>query len=349
MTIARRPPRPRSACALALGLGLGVSGAANGFAAGATVYPLTIQNCGMSVTFDHAPRRAVSIGQSSTETLLSLGLADRIVGTAAWFGPVLKPYEAANAKIKRLADNDPSFESVVAREPDLVAAQYEWHVGAHGSVGTRQQFADLKIPTYIAPADCVEKDNSAGGDGVRKQMFTMALVYQEIRDLAAIFDVNDRGAALIDDLKKREADAVAAVAGSKAKDVPVLFWFSSKDVKGDAFAAGKNGAPAYIMRVLGARNVITTQEEWPLASWESIVATDPKVIVIARMDRRRFPADDLDVKLRFLDTDPVVSQLAAVKDRHFVVMDALSMNPSMRTIDGIEALANGIESLGRQN
>mgnify|MGYP003783488971 CR=1 FL=1 len=73
-----------------------------------TQYPLTIRNCGVDVTFAKAPQRAVAIGQSSTEILLSLGLADRIVGTAVWFGPVLQQYEAVNAKIPRLADNDPS-------------------------------------------------------------------------------------------------------------------------------------------------------------------------------------------------------------------------------------------------
>ncbi len=315
-------------------------------AAEATRYPLTIKSCGLTLKFDQAPKRVVSIGQATTEILLSLGLADRIVGTAVWFGPVLPAYAAENAGIKRLADNDPSFESVVGQDPDLVAAQYEWHVGAHGSVGTRQQFSDLKIPTYISPSDCVEKDNDGGGDGVRKQMFSMSIVYGEIHDLARIFDVEARGETLIADLKAREAAAKATVAG-KASGIPVVFWFSSKDVKGDAFVAGKNGAPAFMMQALGARNVVTTQNEWPLTNWESIAAADPAVIVVGQMDRRRFPADDLAVKRNFLATDPVVSQLRAVKAGHVVVMDAQDMNPSIRMIDGIEALAKGIDAAGQ--
>ena len=311
-----------------------------------TRYPLTIRNCGVDVTFDHAPRRVVSIGQSSTEILLALGLADRIVGTAVWFGPVMKEYEAANARIPRLADNDPSFESVVGKEPELVAAQYEWHVGPQGSVGTREQFAALDIPTYISPADCVAKDNSGGGDGVRKQLFSMDLVYEEIRDLARIFDVADRGEALVADLRQREAAAIASVAGQQARGVPVVFWFSSKEVAGEAFVAGKNGVPAYILAKLGARNVITTEEEWPLVSWERIAAADPAIIVMAEMSRRRYPADDTAVKLTFLATDPVTSRLEAVKDRRFVVMDVQAMQPSIRAVDGIEALARGIKSFG---
>ena len=312
----------------------------------ATQYPLTLTNCGQQVTFEKAPAKIVSIGQGMTEVLLSLGLADKIAGTAVWVGPVLPQYAEANSKIKRLADNDPSFESVVGAEPDLVAAEFEWHVGAQGSVGRREQFSELGINTYVAPADCVAKINTDGGDGVRKELFTMDLIYQEIADLSKIFDIKDRGDALIADLKKREADAVASISGASAKNLPVVFWFSSKEVNGDAFIAGKNSAPAYILKTLGAANVVTTEEEWPLVGWETIAQANPAVIVIATMDRRRYAADDPKVKLDFLENDPVTKELDAVKNKRLVMMDAQSMNPTIRTIDGIEILAKGIKSSG---
>ena len=312
----------------------------------ATQYPLTITNCGQQVTFEKAPAKIVSIGQGMTEILFSLGLADKIAGTAVWVGPVLPQYAEANSKIKRLADNDPSFESVVGAEPDLVAAEFEWHVGAQGSVGKREQFSGLGINTYVAPADCVAKVNTDGGDGVRKELFTMDLIYQEIGELSEIFDFKDRGDALIADLKKREADAVASISGASAKNLPVVFWFSSKEVNGDAFIAGKNGAPAYILKTLGAANVVTTEEEWPLVGWETIAQANPAVIVIATMDRRRYAADDPKVKLGFLENDPVTKELDAVRNKRFVMMDAQSMNPTIRTIDGIEILAKGIKSSG---
>lgn len=314
-----------------------------------TQYPLTLENCGQTVTFDKAPSRVVSAGQSETEILLSLGLADKIVGTAVWLGPVLKGFEAENAKIKRLADYDPSFESVIATEPELVTAQFEYHIGPTGVIGTRPQFAELDIATYISPADCVAKDNTVGGDGVRKEMYRMDLLYREILDLARIFDVNERGEALVAQLKQREADAVAKVAGAQAKGVKVVFWFSSPEIDGDAYIAGKNGAPAYIMNVLGATNILTTEEEWPLVSWESIAGANPDVIVIAEMERRVYAADDPAAKVKFLENDPVTSQLEAVKKRHFVMMDAQSMNPTIRMIDGLEALADGIQKFGLVN
>ncbi|MGO7170922.1 ABC transporter substrate-binding protein [Rhizobium leguminosarum] len=311
-----------------------------------TRYPLTITNCGQQVTFEKAPSKIVSIGQGMTEVLFSLGLADKIAGTAVWVGPVLPQYAEANSKIKRLADNDPSFESVVGQEPDLVTAEFEWHVGAQGSVGKREQFKDLGINTYLAPADCVAKVNTDGGDGVRKELFTMELIYREIAELSEIFDVKERGDTLISELKKREADAVASISGASGKNLPVVFWFSSKEVNGDAFIAGKNSAPAYILKTIGAKNVVTTEEEWPLVGWETIAQANPAVIVLATMDRRRYAADDPKVKVDFLKNDPVTKELDAVKNKHFVMMDAQSMNPTIRTIDGIETLANGIKSFG---
>jgi len=312
-----------------------------------TQYPLTLENCRESVTITAPPRRVVAIGQTQTEILYALGLGDRVVGTAVWFSPVAKPYEAVNAGVKRLADNDPSFEAVLAQEPDLVTAMFEWHVGPNGIVGKRDQFAKVKVPTYVSPADCVGKDNSGAGDGVRTQMFTMELVYRNIREFGQIFDVADRAEVLIAALQAREDKAVQAVADLKARDVPVLVWFSSRDLKGDGFMAGKNGVPAYILSKLGARNIITTNEEWPLVGWESVAAANPAVIVAVRMDRRRFPADDIEKKLDFLKTDAVASKLDAVRANRVVVMDVGATRAGLDTIDGIETLARAIADLGR--
>lgn len=317
-------------------------------AAEPTRYPLTIRNCGVDVTFAKAPERVVSIGQSSTEILLSLGLADRMVGTAVWFSPVLPRFAEANARIERLADNDPSFEAVVSRAPDLVTATFEWHVGPTGSVARREQFSGLGIASYVSPADCA-KDNTTGGDGTRRALFSMDLVHQEIRELAAIFDVGDRGERLIDSLRTREAEAIASVKGIDARDVSAVVWFSSKEVQGDAFVAGRYGVPASQLRTLGVRNIVTSDDEWPLTSWESIAAGGPTVIIMAEMSRRRYAADDTAAKLRFLQSDPVVSTLDAVRNHRFILMDVEAMHASVRAVDGIEAIASGIKRFGLAN
>jgi iron complex transport system substrate-binding protein len=315
----------------------------------ATDYPLTIKNCGNVLHFDHAPSRVVSIGQSNTEVLYSLGLADKVAGTAVWFGPVLDQYKDANAKIPRLADNDPSFESVVGKRPDLVTTQFQWHVGPKGIVGTVKQFNDLSIPVYTAPADCVGKDNSTGGDGTRFDKFSMDLIYREISDTAKIFDVEDRGADLIAKSRAREKAAREMVPVHKDGAISAVFWFSSSKLDADPYVAGRNGAAGYIMSILGVKNIIHSDEEWPTVGWETIARANPDVIVIGKMDRRRFPADDWKIKMDFLKNDPVTRQMKAVKQGHIVVMDAQEMDPTLRAVDGIEKLAHAIDKFDLAN
>ncbi|WP_281173348.1 ABC transporter substrate-binding protein [Azospirillum halopraeferens] len=179
----------------------------------------------------------------------------------------------------------------------------------------------------MSPADCV-KDNTTGGDGTRKVPFSMEPVHREIRELAAIFDVQDRGEALVADLKAREAAAIASVRGVGARDVPAVVRFSGKEVQGDPFVTGANGISAYLLQTLGVRNVITTDDEWPLTSWESIAA------------------DDTAVKLAILESDPVVGKLDAARSKRFILMDVEAMHASVRTVDGIEAIAGAIARFG---
>jgi iron complex transport system substrate-binding protein len=340
------PAAPRAASPLSFVAGAAALVLSSGVALAAeTRYPLTFENCGRQVTFDKAPTRAVSLGQSSTEILYLLGVGDRLVGTAVWIGPVLAGYEEANAKVERLADNDPSFESVVAKKPDLVTAQFQWHVGPEGIVATPEQFEELKIPVYTSPADCIGKDNTGGGDGVRNAVFTMDLIYKEISELAQIFNVQDQGEKVIAGLKAREDAARKKIASADGK-LSAVFWFSSAELDIDPYVAGRKGAPGYIMSALGIRNVIESDEEWPTVGWETVAKADPTIIVAGKMERRRFPADDVAVKHKFLTEDPVASLMPAVKNGYVVDMDAQAMNPTIRTIEGIEVLADAVEKAG---
>lgn len=304
-----------------------------------TQYPLTLQNCGMPLTFERAPERTVTIGQAGTEMLYELGLGDRLVGTSLWFNDVLPRFKAQNDKVERLADNEPSFESVIGKRPGLVAVQLEWMVGPQGVVGTREQFHDLKIPTYIMPSDCEGKDNLVGADGTRLEPFRIESIYKSVEQLAQIFDVQERGQALVAQLQERLKNALANVQRNHDKDVSAVFWFSSADLDIDPYVAGRKGIPDFMLKSLGMRNIIESDEEWPTVGWETIAKANPSILVIARMDRRRFPADDYRKKLEFLKADPVTRNMDAVKNDRIVIIDADGMQASLRLFTGIEELA----------
>lgn len=197
---------------------------------GSTNYPLVLDNCGKTVTVDAPPQRVVSLDQGSTEIMLSLGLADRMVGTASWTDPVRDNLAEANASVPRLADNAPTYEVVLDADPDFVTASFGRHF-KQGGVAERARFDETGVESYLSPTDC-ENGVSINGGGKRTTPLTMDALYQEIRELAAVFDMNERGARLVDELQGREA---AAIAGIEKSNVSMAFWFA--DTK-SPYAAG---------------------------------------------------------------------------------------------------------------
>ncbi|QOV34535.1 ABC transporter substrate-binding protein [Streptomyces ferrugineus] len=304
-------------------------------------HPRTIDNCGHKVTLKSAPQRVVSLNQGTTEILLSLGLADRMAGTATWTDPVMKGLEKANAAVPRLADDNPSFERVLDAEPDFVTASFVSTLGK-GGVATREQFEKLGVPTYVSPSDCsTGKDNDSGGDGSRSAPLTLDAVYGEIRDLARAFGVDERGEKLVAELKQRVRKATD---GLHASDVSLMYWFANSQ---SPYLAGCCGAPGAITRAVGARNAFSdTHDEWPQVGWETVADRDPDVIVIGDLTRRQQTAESARAKIRFLETNPATRSLTAVRKKRYVLLSGQAMNPSIRTVEGIEQVAAGLRDFG---
>ncbi|RKS04730.1 iron complex transport system substrate-binding protein [Nocardiopsis sp. Huas11] len=304
---------------------------------GETTYPLTVDNCGQEVTFDAAPQRIVSLDQGSTEILLSLGLADRMVGTASWTDPVLEDLAEANDEVPRLSDEAPTYEVALDTDPDFVTASFGRHF-AQGGVAERARFDETGIETYLSPTDC-DGGTSINGGGTRTEPLTVDSVYQEIRELARIFDVPARGEELVDELEARRQAALADVDASGSS---IAFWFA--DLR-TPYVAGGMGSANLLATEVGATNVFADlDDDWPASTWESFVDEDPDVLVLADLSRERWPGDQLDEKVEFLSTDPVTRDLAAVRQERFISLHGAEMNPSIRTIDGLEALADGLRS-----
>lgn len=307
----------------------------------AQAFPVTVENCGIKQTFNRAPERVVTVGQHETELLLALGLEKKIAATSVWFGPLPDSLAQQGKHLSKLADNSPSFEAVVAQKPDLVLAQYHWHIGQQGEVGTREQFASLGIRTWISPADCIGKSvtDSSNSDGARSAPFSMTEIEREVRELATIFNVLPQGEKLNSMLKQRIEQARKRAASQSTPPLKIVFWFSSTRLNGDPWVAGNYGAPGWISNTLGLKNIIDSHDEWPAVTWEHIAQAKPDTIVIAEMARRLYPADDAAKKAAFLRSDPVTRNIPAVKNGHIIVVPAMSLNPSLRTVDAVEIIS----------
>ncbi|WP_295144180.1 ABC transporter substrate-binding protein [Saccharopolyspora sp.] len=299
----------------------------------------TLRNCGTDVTVDGPPQRAVSLNQSTTEIMLSLGLADRMVGTATWTDPVDPALAQANATVPRLAENNPSYEAVLGTEPDIVLGAYQ-AVFTDEGVADRERFGELGVPTYLSPSNCFPEAAPLA------EPVELDDIYREVQEIADIFGVPERGRALTAQLRERVAAARQRVDRLEStKDTSVLFWFARTE---SPYVAGSTGAPAIMARELGVRNAYDdARSMWPQVSWEDILARDPDLLVLGDLTRDG-EGDGLAAKRDFLRADPAVSRLAAVRDGRSMGMTGTELNVSIRTVQGIERLADKLVELDRR-
>lgn len=307
-------------------------------ASNADGFPVSIERCDRDVTVESPPQRIVSLNQGTTEILLSLGVADRMAGAAGWTDPILPSLADENASVERLADQAPSYEDLLATEPDLVTASFS-NTLSEGGVTTPEKLADLGVPAYLSAVEC-EKSSFGGGDGTRDEPLAMESIYTEVRDLAALVGEEQAGEDLVASLEERMTDAAAAdFAGTS-----VFYWFANSEAP---YAAGCCGGPGIVTRALGLDNVFEgEQDEWPQIGWETIAAKDPDVLVIGDLTRRSQTAESGKAKIEFLESNPVTREMTAVKEKRYVLLAGAELNPSIRTVDAVEKVAAGLRDLG---
>ncbi|SDK73181.1 iron complex transport system substrate-binding protein [Nocardioides sp. YR527] len=308
-------------------------------AAGTAGFPVTLTNCGREITLEAPPERVVSLNQGSTEILLSLGLADRIAGSATWTDPVLDSLAAANEDVPRLAENAPSYERVLEAEPDFVTASFASTLG-EGGVTTPEDLEKLGVGSYLSPAECL-KDNEGDDDGTRHGALEIETIFGEITDLARIFGVPERGEELVADLSRRLETARTE---APDHDVSAMYWFANSE---SPYLAGCCGGPGIIGRTLGVENVFDdTTDEWPQINWETVAERNPDLIVLGDLTRKSQTAETARAKIDYLKTNPVTAQMEAVKNDRFVTLSGAELNPSIRTVYAVENVAEQLAALG---
>jgi iron complex transport system substrate-binding protein len=313
--------------------GTTAAGAATTVGVSAAGHPVRLQNCSREVVVEAPPERAISINQPATELLLTLGLADRIAGSASWSDPVLPSLAAENAKVPVISRDFPSFERVLKEDPDFVYATFDWSFTDEG-VAPRERFEQLGVPTYQSASECT------GQEAQQADELTLDDLYAEIGDVAQIFGVPERGEQLVASLRARAASASDDLG---ADDVSLMWWYSATKAP---YIAGCCGAPGIVTRAIGAENAFADNRQlWPEISWEAILERDPDVLVLADLTRGD-EGDSAEAKIRFLESNPVAKRLTAVRERRYVVVAGSDMDPSLRNVDAIETVAAGLRELG---
>jgi iron complex transport system substrate-binding protein len=165
----------------------------------------------------------------------------------------------------------------------------------------------------------------------------MDRLYREIDELSQSFDVADRGQVLVADFMARETRLRNRVSVSDKK-LSYALWFSGPSPTADADLGGRNGASGFIADLLGGFAAVTAKAPWPTLGWESIIAINPDVIVVAGLDRNRRELDRPEAKIKFLTIHPAVSQLSAVRDEAIVVMAKRGKKPRHEDRAGLRGI-----------
>ncbi len=87
-------------------------------------YPIGITNCGVQSWIKSPPQRAVTMNQGTTEVMLALGLADRMVGTAYIDDYIWPELEAEYNTVPVIAKEYPTIDELLSVKPDFVYASY---------------------------------------------------------------------------------------------------------------------------------------------------------------------------------------------------------------------------------
>lgn len=289
----------------------------------ATDYPLKLENCGFALDIAAAPQRAVAIKSTAAELLLSLGLEGQLVGLAFLDGPLPEALAGAAAGIPVLSEKLPSQEVVLEVEPDFVYGGWESNFAADGA-GERPTLQQLGVASYVAPAAC---------RSVKPVKLSFDQLFAEIAELGAIFDVEDRAAALVDAQKAALAGVVADTRGLTA------VWYSS-GTKAPYVGAGSN-APAMIMESLGLENIFASVDEgWTAASWEAVVDANPDVIVLVDA-----AWNSAEAKKKLLAENPITSKLDAVVNQRYLVIPFPASEAGIRNVPATVDMAGQLAGL----
>ncbi|MEU7133438.1 ABC transporter substrate-binding protein [Streptomyces sp. NPDC046261] len=336
----RHPARLGIALTIALAT-VGCSTAAGDRAttdAKATAEATSVTSCGRQVSFAKPPQRTVALDQTSTETLLELGLQDRMAGTANLKTKIPAQYEAAYAKVPVIAPKIATGEQLRAATPDFVVAGSA-DLYTKDRAGTREELAALKVPTFVSAVDCPQRD-AAG-----KTSFE--LLFSDYENLGKVFGVQERAGKLAAGQR-----AAVAKAGETAAKVPqgadrptVVYLYSV--FNGMPYVAGKTGLPSEMSRIVGAKNAFDdVNEDWPEVSWEEVAKRDPDFIVIGDLSERGRPGDSAAEKRATMTEHPVISKLAAVRDNKILEVPGIELDPSVRSVHALGLLAKGMKDLG---
>ncbi|MCW8276399.1 ABC transporter substrate-binding protein [Pseudomonas sp. PCH199] len=290
----------------------------------ATHYPLTIQSCNREVTFQQAPKHAVSHDINMTQMMLALGLKSQMAGYSGVSGwkSVTPQMHSILDGLPELAAKYPSVETLLDANVDFFFAGWDYGMRVGGDL-TPQTLQPLGINVYELTESCAFV--------MKRPPATLEDTYNDLRNLGKIFDVQDRANSVIREMQAQ----VAGIRKDLPADKPRVFLYDSGEDR--AMTSGRLGMPQALIDAAGGRNVLDDVDaSWTRVNWESVVERNPQVIVI--VDYGEVTAEQ---KVQYLLNNKALQSVDAIKHQRFIVIPYVQATPGIDNVLAVATLAKG--------
>lgn len=306
-------------------LGACSSGADNEQAASAEA--TTFDNCGVNISISEPPQRASTLEQGSTDTLLLLGAKDQMVGYGHQKDAPPKGYDLEG--LKEISPSVPTSEQLRDADTDFILSPFEASF-TPDMAGPRQEWSDLKVPTYVSNTECPDHGDNAGKS-------TFELLERDLTELGQIFGREDEAAALI----KKQQDSLKN--SFKAPEgTTFLMLYSS--VGGSPYVAGGPSIVTEMGNAVGMKNAFANvDEEWPQVSWEAIAEANPDVIILGDLPARGEPGDKWQEKAADLENNPGTKEMDAVRNKRYIVIPGVTASASARSLEAVDLMSKALQ------
>ncbi|MFN8108567.1 MAG: ABC transporter substrate-binding protein [Thermoleophilia bacterium] len=310
MDLRTRTPLTAGLAALACSAGLigcgggsATSPTSTGSTAGSSGFPFTYTDCGGTAQTITAPaKRVVAMEIDASDLVRTTGFGDRLIA----IGAVAKPADVPPgvAHIGKF-NSYPSKDEVLAQRPDLVVSPYGSALGPKGAF-PQSQLNKLGIRSYYSLSGC-------GPTGI---VHDLNVVTRDVNTLGRIFGRPDLTNAVVARFNRQLAAAAPRAAGRR----PTVWVYEGTK---DPASYGGNLVPNAVIWLAGGRNVFEDTRDYNTVSTEAVLKRDPDIIWVMPDAGFGGISDGPGAGGRIekkLETDPVLSQLTAVRKHRFAVV-----------------------------
>ena len=288
--------------------------------------PLSIAVCDQPVAYDKVPQRAVVHGINLLEMFLALGLQDRLVGYGGLrdIQRLPKAMQPLLAQVPDLSSQGMNLETLLNAEPDIVFSG--WSYGFRQGQITPASLQELGIASYVLSESCIRQ--------VARERVSLEDTFNDLLNLGRIFDIEARATALVNS-QRAELQRITDALKDRAEKPKVFVFDSGTDIP---VTTGRYAMPQAMIEAAGGSNIFDDlNSSWMRGNWEDVIARDPDWIVIVDNDR---PV--ADGKRQFLLAKPELSQLKAIREQKFVLMDFSEATPGPRNVEATRRLAHAL-------